>query len=1455
MANEKENLFFQRLTRLFRSGPAIQRKIKGLDYKNYYDKNLIQNNLGYRSLSPFGKESSPFSVLGAYGIMDRMARYSEFSEMEQCLHADTLIAVPGGFKTIKELSDEYGIEKEFVVYSYDHNKKSIVAATAKQARKTREEHMFKVVFDNGKHIIGTEDHKLLKRSGIYCRIKDLNPGDAMMPFYKKHYVRDQDKKDHYYEMIYTMDSRFKTGWQPEHRILAEFALERNLNWDEVVHHINFISNDNSLENLTVMKKNDHDDYHSKILNTKKWSNDNIEWILKFKKEHSKFMIENNPAERKDITFGRILQWCEENEFNLDKLSIAFNTDSNVIYNRLKSKGYNNFTVFASSYVQNWKNNGQNNNGNKNPRFIKSLTFENICNVYTPNMTNKQLADVFNVSNVAIKNRLASNGFSSWNSFVNNYENMKVVSVEYYGYGPVYDLTVDKYKNFATDTVVSHNTPEIATALNIYADETCATDEKGRCFHIFSEDANVRKALEELFYDTLNVEFNLRSWTRNLVKYGDLFLYNEVVPEVGIINANPIPVDQIEREEGWSQADPYAIRFKWLTRGNKILENWQMTHFRIMGNDLFLPYGTSLLDPARRIWRQLCHKKGTLVWVKNIGYKKIEDVVKGDIVYSYNADTRSLVETKVKHSVPMGEQRIVKVKTTHRTIFVTPNHGLMVKDKLGNQYYKKAEDLICTLGKGGFRSTTCDSLILPIIKNGNTSIKHALDPQKYSIKLNEKCDYESSGIISSLKLLKLNTSIKNTHSFLQGNKKILYSDYLKLKNIIDFSNVEKEVFVKKSLKKSCLFKNDVMEITLDKSFFRLFGFMLGDGWVNKCSTGIALSVYPEQNDYYINLFNETLGMTGVETNKKGTLSSKVVFSSKETAELFRDLGFKTGFANKRIPSWVYNLDQESKIELIKGLYDADGHRNGGKIQLANEDLIKDLHVLCQQSGLHVGKIRKIEGSIAYDKSFDKIVDRKDSYAIYINWEKLNKETIFEKVISVTEDERDETFDLEVDHELHNFVANGIVTHNTMIEDAMLTYRVVRSPERRVFYIDIGNIAPNDVPTYMEAAKAALRSNSQIDKINGRQDYRYNPVAIDEDYFIPVRGEAKGTKIETLAGGQHVSATEDVEYIQKKLFSALQVPRAYLGYDEAIGSKATLAQEDIRFSRTINILQKIIIAELNKMAMIHLYSKGFDGEDLVNFELFLSNPSSIALQQKLALWADRFDIVTKAKESGIVTEEWLQQEILGMTKEEINSSKIKRKEEKLYLAELESIAVQEQQPRESTTDPFDGTNYDVPGKQIPKEKTNYNDLNDEELLKSISKFDLDGNVIRLELPPNKTPINATPQATRMKRNSKRRVGMGGIENLAMPDFARMVNYNKSKSLNDATDSEFLKNPFKESNDYSKLRVIPEFSKEMKKIFKRLDEMFPDLDKTKNKLLTEEIDKKLENEFNNEFFELKK
>jgi len=246
--------------------------------------------------------------------------------------------------------------------------------------------------------------------------------------------------------------------------------------------------------------------------------------------------------------------------------------------------------------------------------------------------------------------------------------------------------------------------------------------------------------------------------------------------------------------------------------------------------------------------------------------------------------------------------------------------------------------------------------------------------------------------------------------------------------------------------------------------------------------------------------------------------------------------------------------------------------------------------------------------------------------------------------------------------------------TLMEDAMMAYRVVRSSERRVFKIDVGAIPPQDVEQYMQKIVTQLKRHSVVDPDTGRVDLRYNPMSIEEDYYIPVRAGSV-TDIQSLAGAQNITAIDDIKYLRDKLFSALKIPQAYLAMGEgAAEDKTTLAQKDIRFARTIQRLQRVIIAELTKIGIIHLYTLGFRGDDLLNFDLSLNNPSKIAELQEIEHWKQKFDIAASATE-GYFSRRWVMEHIFGMSNEEFVRNQREMYYDRKHDASLQAVAEQE------------------------------------------------------------------------------------------------------------------------------------------------------------------------------------
>jgi len=151
--------------------------------------------------------------------------------------------------------------------------------------------------------------------------------------------------------------------------------------------------------------------------------------------------------------------------------------------------------------------------------------------------------------------------------------------------------------------------------------------------------------------------------------------------------------------------------------------------------------------------------------------------------------------------------------------------------------------------------------------------------------------------------------------------------------------------------------------------------------------------------------------------------------------------------------------------------------------------------------------------------------------------------------------------------------------TLMEDAMLIHRIMRAPSKRVFKIDIGNIPPNEVDNYMQRIINKMKKTPFLDENTGEYNLKYNIQNLTEDFFLPVRGGDSGTEINEL-GGIDYDSTEDIEYLKNKLLASLRVPKAFLGFDENVGGKATLAAEDVRFARTIERIQRIIVSEFQK-----------------------------------------------------------------------------------------------------------------------------------------------------------------------------------------------------------------------------------------------------------------------------------
>lgn len=229
------------------------------------------------------------------------------------------------------------------------------------------------------------------------------------------------------------------------------------------------------------------------------------------------------------------------------------------------------------------------------------------------------------------------------------------------------------------------------------------------------------------------------------------------------------------------------------------------------------------------------------------------------------------------------------------------------------------------------------------------------------------------------------------------------------------------------------------------------------------------------------------------------------------------------------------------------------------------------------------------------------------------------------------------------------ARKLFKQYTLMEDAMLVHRIVRAPEKRIFYMNVGGIPPAEVENFMQKAISKMKRTPYIDQSTGEYNLKYNMQNLMEDFYIPVRGNDTATKIDTLGGLQYDGIT-DVTYLRDKLFAALRIPKAFLGYDENVQGKATLAAEDIRFGRTVEKLQRIITSELYKIAFVHLYTQGYTEEGLTNFEISLTTPSIIYDQERVALMKEKMELVTTMVDSNLFSSDWIYDNIFHLSQDE-------------------------------------------------------------------------------------------------------------------------------------------------------------------------------------------------------------
>jgi uncharacterized protein YlzI (FlbEa/FlbD family) len=1408
---QKEDTLFSKLKRLFSTDVIVRNvggkklKIVDTDEVQYAtDRNSLRDRYNRLRSSTYNLHNRDMSL--SY----QSARLELFRDYD-CVGEDTVIPLPDGSRpTIKELTEKYknNPEKRFYVFSYDHETDSIKLGKAYHPRKKGQRKGYKVTFDDGSHVVGSLKHPFLMRNGEYKRIFELRVGDSVMPFYQNEY----GYKNHGFKR-YRRVYNFSKGWQPEHRVVAE-QFERSMKKREVVHHKNFNGSDNSPENLIIMDAAAHRKFHIDHNKNVLWGADNYETQLNKLKSHPNYINK------------KIHKWNGERTGK-----------NNPFFGKRHAEESN--EKRSSSLKKVFKDRDQ--SDVKNPKYRHDITFSNVkekaFELYKEysKINLHDFLEHIKCDRTTLNSRLEKNNYS-WKELKNEVEttlNHKVVDIEYVGMVDVYDVTVEKYENFATDSCFVSNTmdmdPILGSALDIYADECLSAetiiplldgrkttikdlyDKKEKDFWVYSVDRNgnfipqkcervahngkkkmvkltlcdgtevkctqnhiwvlengeqvktsdlidglslkgdqsnhrvidiedcgeldaydlvnvgethvyaieakdgskvfthnclvpnefgrilsirssnddIKQILENLFYDILNVEFNLWSWTRNLCKYGDFFLKLELSPEYGVYVARPLSAYEVTRVEG---SDPTNINYVKFQHdglgGGSSYESFEIAHFRLISDSNFMPYGKSMIESARRVWKQLSlmedamlihrimrapEKRMFYIDVGNIPPNEIDAYVQKMI--NNTKKTPYIDEKTGDYNLRFNLNNMVedfylpvRGSDSGTRIETLPGMDFTGIDDLEYVRNKMMAALKIPKAFLGYDESLCISpeTRIPLLNGKVKTVKELIDDhnngiKNYTYSIDESTHNIVPGEIMWAGYTRMNAEVVRVHLdngehidctpdhlFMTRDGKWTEAKNLKeLDSLMPLYTEESTLENDKIKGYTKVYNPGSGEyVLLHKLVSEYYGTRL-KGKVCHHADFDKLNNYPENLDFSMNftehrkfhseLTSETINSP--ENIKKRTSDPKwrqgIVLAGRKG-------GLKSG---KRLGEWIKK----------------HGPSNKGKKVGSDKN--------CTVCNNLFYTVKSADKTTCSQRCAEKYFEK------YNTKYKLSKELLLEAaLVSKSFKELEENL--------------GSVDRNTL--NRIFKYNNVS--DKYSFVVDHMPLAKNNTG-FM---------NNFVSKKNHKV----------------ARVEFLSEKIDTC----------DLQILNHHNFATAA------GVIIHNSGKATLAAEDVRFSRTIGRLQRIIVSELTKIAIVHLYIQGYQDASLVDFELELNNPSTIFEQEKLAIWQDKLNVAKDMMDTKLFSKNWIYHNIWDMTENEVKSVEDEVVEDQKQTWRLEQINTEGEDPaskfassgEESSTEDDAVADGEEEGTELPSlEEILEKSIDDDTILDEKKERDQTGN----------------------------------------------------------------------------------------------------------------------------------
>jgi len=797
--------------------------------------------------------------------------------------------------------------------------------------------------------------------------------------------------------------------------------------------------------------------------------------------------------------------------------------------------------------------------------------------------------------------------------------------------------LERYKDYDQ----MDETGEMSLALDLYADESSLVDpERKHTIIIKAQSKTVKEELENLFFNQLLIDNNVRPMVRYLCKYGDAPF--EIVPTVdrdGVASIRFVNVYNFTRVET-KHGDLVGFFYQdEVMEEPQFLHPWQTMHLRLTdyGNQ-YHPYGR-------------CKDSNSPVWTPN-GWKRLKDLKPGDDVFAW--DGKKAVPTKVVKYVSNGIKKTIKVKTRHYSEVITPEHPVLVH-KDGVQDYVLAKNL-----KVG------DELVIPKLAFNDVATPIKRQYRRY--KLNEKyrtiIESHSIGYKKCANLSGISRNI--TRGFLRRNTAVSKENADKIIKLYGLAD-DAKIGAGWGTSLDCSLPEFV-----DDEFARFFGFMIGDGWLSSTCVQFALGEDDKLNEYYINILARYSGESKINFRyDRNNKPIAVMANNTVLADTLFDMGLNAKAAHKQIPEWVFNSSKDIAINFVQGLLDSDGCAYLDREKYlrfhhvtASMNLITSLKILLHKIGVKCGHI-----CTGHNHKFnsDELGALRHQLTYYQSELPFEGNALFERVISIEEGDEIEVGDIQVESEYHNFVADGIVIHNSimeggrkafkqlrLMEDAALIYRITRAPEKRIFKIPIGNIAAKDVPEFMQSIARTFKQQRFYDPRTGKFNERFSPLIQEDDFFLPVRPDGTSPDITTLKGAENLDQIADIEYFKKKMIAPTKIPFKRVGVGEGSGEEQekSLSSSDAQFAKAVQWVQREISIGLTKVAICHLAMAGYSIDDLKNFEISMSATSAIDELYRMETWQGRTAVMSDLKDLGWFPREWIVTRFTDLSPDEID-----------------------------------------------------------------------------------------------------------------------------------------------------------------------------------------------------------